>query len=103
MYYQQGDILLIKVDEVPSNAKAIARTKYGIVLAKGEATGHTHVITDVDCEAYTLADAFFIKCGKPTMLVHEEHSTITLDPGTWQVSHVREYDHFAEEARVVVD
>lgn len=103
MYYQQGDVILTRVDNVPSNAKVLPRSSRDIVLAEGEATGHAHVVTDVECEAYTLADALFIKCRKPVTVVHEEHKSVTIDSGIWQISIVREYDHFQEEARKVID
>ena len=104
MYYQQGDVLLQKVSEIPESAKKKANINGRIVLAEGEATGHAHAITDVaECELYTLADALFVKCGTAVTVTHEEHKPITLPAGVWRVSIVREYDHFQEEARRIID
>lgn len=103
MYIQQGDVLLFSVDRVPEGAKAV-KTSGKIILAEGEATGHAHAITQVEkCETFTLADALFIRCNAPVVVTHEEHGNVTLDPGVWRVGIVREYDHFAEEARKVID
>ena len=41
--------------------------------------------------------------GPAAQVVHEEHGTIDLPIGAWEVGRVREYDHFAEDARVVRD
>lgn len=38
-----------------------------------------------------------------TVVVHEEHYPVEVPPGDYQVGRVREYDHFAEEARRVID
>lgn len=103
MYIQQGDVLMHKVNSIPQNAER-KRVCGRIVLAEGEATGHAHAIVDVaECELYTLADALFVKVGAPVTVTHEEHDTVTLDRGVWRVAIVREYDHFAEEARRVID
>ena len=97
MYQQQGDVLIIEVSKIPEGAKRITPTKCGLVLAEGEATGHAHAIIDVaEVEAYTLEEQFFLKVGAPVIVTHEEHKPITIEPGTWRVAIVREYDHFAE-------
>jgi hypothetical protein len=38
-----------------------------------------------------------------TTIVHEEHDPITIPPGDYVIGTVLEYDHFAEEARKVID
>jgi hypothetical protein len=38
-----------------------------------------------------------------TEVVHEEHRAFSVPPGTYRIGAVREYDHFAEEARSVLD
>lgn len=104
MYHQQGDVLLHRIDTVPPDATKVETSDHHIVLAEGEATGHAHVIADVaECELYTLADALFVKCRVPITVTHEEHKPVTVGPGIWRISIVREYDHFREEAQRVVD
>lgn len=40
---------------------------------------------------------------KPIDLDHEEHRTVTIPPGEYEIRIVREFDHFKEEARQVID
>jgi hypothetical protein len=45
MQYRQGDVLLVSIDHIPDGVKEVKRDKLGrLVLARGEATGHAHVI-----------------------------------------------------------
>ena len=101
MYKQQGDVLFFRVDSIPNKA-TLYKNGNRIIVAEGEATGHSHKIVD-QCEAYTLEQELFIKANKPVRVLHEEHNTIVLDVGTWRVAKVREYDHFLEESREVID
>lgn len=69
------------------------------ILAEGELTGHAH---------RTIAEDSFVEnnvlaAPKGTTVKHEEHNPIKLPPGEYDISIVREYDHFAEEARQVID
>jgi hypothetical protein len=45
MIYQQGDVLLTKIDSLPLGNK-VERKERGYILAEGEATGHAHVIEE---------------------------------------------------------
>lgn len=102
MTIQQGDICIEKA-RIPATARAAGTD----VLAKGEATGHAHRLCVPEAtEAELLRDGerIFLRvlCGA-VAVVHEEHRTVTVSPGEYEVSRVLEYDHFAEEARAVVD
>lgn len=104
MYYQQGDVLLKKINEIPGGARPVAPPDGRLILAEGEVTGHAHAIqVQEGVDLMTLADALFLKVGVPVTVTHEEHNPVTIAPGTYQVEIVREYDHFAEEAQRVVD
>ena len=46
---------------------------------------------------------FYIRVNKEKTVTHEEHNPVTIPPGVYRVRKVREYDHFAEEARAVAD
>jgi hypothetical protein len=76
-----------------------------IVLAHGE-SGHKHCISyphTENCVLSKMADRIFLEVFSETPLTHEEHGTIQLPPGRYEVRKVKEYDHFAEEAREVRD
>ena len=45
----------------------------------------------------------YLAVKEPVKVTHEEHGVIDLPVGTYRVRKVREYDHFAEEAREVQD
>lgn len=102
--YRQGDVLLVPVKAVPHEAAPIAREGGRLILAHGEATGHAHV---VEGEAEFLAsdvedlERRFLRVEKEAELVHDEHATVTLPPGDYEVVRQREYS--PEEIRRVAD
>lgn len=122
--FRQGDVLLVKVAELPKKAKDIT-PEGDIVLAYGEVTGHAHrlalppVLENMQVagvgkdkqltvkKPVRLWDAGaerFIQVLEKTSLTHEEHSQIPLDPGFYKVVQQREYDPEAERlARQVAD
>ena len=102
--WRQGDVLIIATDEtVPAEATLVPRDDGRVVLAYGEVTGHAHALLDRRVELFALSDAEFedrfLVIAAEAALVHEEHDTITLPPGTYRVRRQREY---APEAPVQV-
>jgi hypothetical protein len=102
---RQGDVLIRSVDVLPKGLKAVPRDGRGrLVLAEGEATGHAHV---VEGEALFLAadladlEGRFLQVEAESAVVHEEHGTLTLSPGIYEVRRQREYESDAE--RYVAD
>jgi hypothetical protein len=98
--YRQGDVLIVPVNELEKVPLEAGR----IVLAHGEATGHAHV---VEGEATFLAadledlERRFLLIEAEAMVVHDEHDTITLPPGAYEVRRQREYQ--PEAPRFVAD
>ncbi len=94
--YRQGDVLLRRVDEVPPSATTtvVPREDGRIVLAHGEMTGHAHAI-DAPAEEATLLTASderrFLTLMRDVELRHEEHATIDLPAGIYQVIRQREW------------
>ena len=124
-YYQQGDV---KLHPCTAEALVSQRNRYvlGVLhkagemaalrddlqVAEGEATGHAHridlgaVTTEpgASAEVYELgADRFLIVKGGSVTLTHEEHGPQTIDPGTYRVDIVKEYDPFMHVTRLVAD
>ena len=98
MFYQQGDVLIKKVTEIKG------KKLNHLTLAVGEATGHHHTITEGDCELYDEGDIKYLRViSDKATLTHQEHKPLVIDKGDYQIGIVREYDHFAEEARRVAD
>lgn len=102
---QQGDVLILKVDAMPSGCKTVKPAARGFVIAEGEATGHAHTIATDAVEAMAVDEAgiIYAQIAKQVDLLHEEHNPVSLDPGIYRFGRVQEYDHFSEEARQVVD
>lgn len=100
--YRQGDVLIRRVEKIPANAKPKDRDAGRVILAYGEVTGHAHQIADPDAKGAVLLSvsesATFLRLTKKAQLVHEEHATIDLPAGDYQVVHQREYTIFGERA-----
>lgn len=98
MFYQQGDVVVKEIKEIKGN-----KINH-LTLAQGSKTGHHHSITKGDAEMYEENDVLFLKINsKNATLSHQEHNPIEIKKGNYQIMIVREYDHFAEEARNVAD
>ena len=125
--YQQGDVVMFKVDEEYFNdhtrANKESKTGYNggfdthAIVAFGEVTGHKHQVNmkDIAKEAgVTLSMGYNQQAGvdvpegfqvheAPVTITHEEHDPIELPPGYYMVRIVREFDHIAGRSRYVAD
>ena len=100
-HVRQGDVLIERVDELPSELAPKGRDRGRVILAYGEVTGHAHAICEEDVEMYTdVHGTLWLKAPSGATVVHEEHGTIPLPAGSYRVTHQREY-HPAEIRRVV--
>lgn len=109
---RQGDVLLVRVDQLPEGLIPTKRDKIGrIVLAHGERSGHGHAIRDPHVCGFRLASTGedptgvsggvdYIEVGgsAPARLSHEyesgqmaEHDPIDLPPGLYKIALQREY------------
>ena len=103
--FRQGDVLVVPLKEMPADLKAVPLDNGRLILAYGEATGHAHVVEGL-AELLTPADADelerrFLRVEAESALVHDEHSTITLPPGAYEIRRQREYA--PEAPRYVAD
>lgn len=106
MQIQQGDVSLERIDKLPKEAKLKKADKRGFVLMEGEATGHFHSIAETNpeiCELYEVNGVLYVKASKSVNLTHQEHSTLTLEPGIWKVGQIKEFDYLQNMTRSVVD
>jgi len=109
--YQHGDVLLKRIDKLPCDVKK----KKGNTLALGESTGHHHSLVKVGSSHQQLETVSglsfyedvdgnsYVDIDIPLDLKHQEHKTITVDPGIYEIDIVREFDYEANEVRRVVD
>ncbi len=98
-YIQQGDILLKPIDAIPVGAKKLSHK----TLAEGEASNHFHVAEAEDVELYEIDGTLYMSAPSGTTVRHEEHKRVSVKPGVFKIDRVREYDHFSEESRPVID
>jgi|ERR1044072_407109 hypothetical protein len=97
-YFQQGDVL-VKPTTIPEDAKPLTHR----IFREGEHTGHMHAATAEDVVLLEKDGVMFARIPNGTNLTHQEHHTIFLPPGDYQIDAVQEYDHFLEESRAVLD
>jgi uncharacterized cupin superfamily protein len=97
---RQGDVLMIPIKSIP---KGKSQTK-NVTLALGEVTGHHHTIFE---NAVGFADNVDMLCEYVQVksggadLTHQEHETITIQEGNYQV--IRQTEYTPQELRNVRD
>lgn len=110
--FRQGDVFITPCPEVPSDATVAPRDSGRVVLAYGEVTGHCHAMVEPDVALLEREvvrpdgrkeKELFLKVDAPkgAKLTHQEHSTVTVPPGTYTVVRQREYSR--GEVRQVLD
>ncbi len=100
--YRQGDVLIIPVESIPEKLDPINRENGRVVLAYGEVTGHAHAVKAEGAALFRDPKlmAVFMKVSgdAPVALEHDDHDTIMIPPGKYQVVRQREYAPEAREA-----
>ena len=97
-YYQTGDVLYKKTE---FDSKGMKLLKSNIIKL-GTGTGNAHTMNGGKLYL-DRQDNMFIIADKNTVLKHQEHKQIRLPEGKYLVEIVKEYDHFLEESREVID
>jgi hypothetical protein len=99
MKYQHGDVLINSYE-----GKLQGKVLKTNILVKSDTTNHMHQFKG---GIFTLRqntnDEYFLNVTKPTKISHEEHREIDIPKGKYRITFVREYDHFLEESRRVID
>ena len=124
--YQQGDVVMFKVDDeyFKSNIRRSdniveyhGKESTHAILEFGEVTGHKHqinmenMVKEAGVSLYMgyngeagedVPNAFEVH-NEVVTLKHEEHNPIEVPPGKYVVRIVREFDHIAGRSRYVAD
>lgn len=100
---QHGDVLLQKVDGLPKGVEAVPREQGVLVVARGEATGHNHVITDGGAVLMELKGDLYLEVTEPVTITHEEHKPLPIPEGIYHIGIVKEYDYLRDMERSVID
>ena len=103
----QGDVGLIRVDSVEVNPKYRIRNiekdaQNRFVLARGEATGHTHAMDAAHVNLIAESGGLVLEVTEATELVHQEHDPILIAPGRYIPVQQHEFD-WLEGLRAVRD
>lgn len=104
MICRQGDVLIVRVGDLPRDSVAQNRDeRERVILAHGELTGHAHAIHDRGARLLeTAARAVFLEVTDETAsLVHEEHKTVELPKGVYRI--VKQTEYSPEALRNVAD
>ena len=124
--YQQGDVVMFKVDDeyFKSNIRRSdniveyhGKESTHAILEFGEVTGHTHRVNmdemlqgagitlnmGYNREAGKDVPEGFVVENETVTLKHEEHNPVDIPPGYYLVRIVREMDHITGRARYVAD
>jgi len=125
--YQQGDVVMFKVDDEYFNKNTRSGNDSKVeyhgkqpthaIVAFGEVTGHTHQVNMANMlkgagvtlhmgynrqAGVDVPDGFVVQ-NEGVILTHEEHNPLELPPGKYIVRIVREFDHIAGRTRNVAD
>ena len=109
---QQGEVRISRIDSLPEGAqtRAVARSQQGFIISHSE-SGHHHILSDGDVLERTdnVPSGMRIFYGilkDPQVLFQDApgaHESQDLDAGVWEFRVSREYDPFADQARMVAD
>jgi hypothetical protein len=93
LQYRQGDVLLLKLDVIPSDLGDPARRENDrVILAHGEVTGHAHAIASPFATLFETHDGDrYLRVDARCDLTHEEHGRVPIEPGMYRVIRQREY------------
>jgi hypothetical protein len=100
---QQGDVVFVRVESIPEAARR--DEEFNGIVQYGEATGHKHKLSGKEFDMFKFFEEGrrYLSVKSPTNLSHEEHNTIEIPPGNYEIRIVRELDWFSDMERPVVD
>jgi hypothetical protein len=88
---RQGDVLLVGINSIPTDATSVSRENGRVVLAHGEATGHAHAISSDSCALLEHAGLRYLDVGQEVTLEHEDHGHISVPKGKYRVTRQAQY------------
>jgi len=85
---RQGDLLFIRISPAVIPPGAVVRPDG--IIARGEATGHTHRL--VQGVLLAVAARLYVRAAQACEVIHEEHHPVALPAGDWEVRRQIEYN-----------
>jgi hypothetical protein len=100
---RHGDISFHPISELPKGLKEIAHDGT-FILARGEHTGHSHVIASPKINIFQDKEGrYVLEVKQEAKITHQEHNTITLQPGIYIQHQEEERDPFLQQIKAVQD
>lgn len=102
---RHGDLSFHPLEVLPQGIKEV-RFDGSFILARGEHTGHKHIITAPKKALRIFQDVqgrYVLEVKEAATITHEEHAPITLLPGIYQHEQESERDPFLDKIRQVAD
>ena len=94
----QGDVMLVKINELPSKTFNEAKRENGKLIITHSETGHHHVIENPTAKLWEDPSnklLSYLELPQISDLVHkrpfDKHDTITISPGIYEVRRQREH------------
>jgi hypothetical protein len=97
--YRQGDLLIIEANNVPEEAVKLNTLN----ILGSSVTGHVHKLTKNSSVVYSHTPTwdrrgnFYLIIKEPDKLVHEEHKSIDLPVGVYEVRRQREVNGYVAD------
>lgn len=102
--YRHGDLLLVATDK-PGKGRKTRPINGRLVILEGEATGHAHTVSPEHATLVTADEAdglrMWLTLTAPTRLEHQEHATIVIPAGSYEV--IRQVEYEPEGLKRVMD
>jgi hypothetical protein len=103
---RQGDVFLRKIGTLPNGVTPIARDRGQVILAYGEVTGHSHRVEESNGGGTATLYAGeggvrYLTIDELCSVVHEEHGTVTLEPGVYELPPQVEWSDDKEPRQVL--
>ena len=103
--YRHGDLLIRQVDKIPEYAQQLSTN----IIAHGE-NGHTHklhgshqVYGTHSSQNYRVIEPTYFQAKEEISLKHQEHNTLKISKGLYEILHEREYNPFKNIQQEVGD
>ena len=103
--FYQGDVGIKELRQLPPEAIKQKPLKGPLVLELGESTGHSHQIADPveKVNLYLEGTRRFLEVCYAVPLTHEEHDTIVLEPGIYEITRQRQWSVLEQMSQQVAD
>lgn len=110
-FKHQGDICFVSITKKEFEAAKlkgkVENHNGSFIVGYGEATGHNHTVTvdrPEEMEVINVNGEYYLRIASKAEVTHQEHKPIRFETPTYRkVTHEREFDHFMNIQRRVVD